>query len=556
MESPFQAHLDTNYVPSDSERVHIEEFLQGPLEELRDIEAELKDVEVELEAVRLRFQALNEKKEECERFIARHSALFNPIRILPDEILHAIFDRCTPDRQSFPARAATDHMSAGESPLLLTYVCQRWREIALDYRALWVKPYISTPPFQGDKARWNKRASKAAQLAGLWLSRTAGAPLDLTIISLDPDVTRWGLNTIWEAISPSSMQWQVLQLGIANPLLHFILSLPSDSVPRLEHLRILASEINTTGMNDLYASKNIIGGPSIHEISFHGGAVSLGGVHSVMRIPFPWHRLTNLTTSPFPLSRVEVLSICTRAPNLQRLFVRINTRLSDVPVSQNPGNDICLPKLTLLAIITNGEITNLLSRLRLPNLKVATLDTPEAGTDSLIAMIQLSQGNLRHLTVHSKAITSAEMTRCLALTPQLKCLWLFSRHSATGGTSPRLAMDEVLASLTPSQRQGSTPLPPPESREREVEASLPEEPVPCLCPNLKGIKLDTDEGPRITGQVIFEFIKGRRELRPQKLRTVTMIDRNRYSEMDVVEELKKEGVDTCGMSIDLQYRRP
>ncbi|KAJ3547791.1 hypothetical protein NMY22_g1513 [Coprinellus aureogranulatus] len=567
MESPFQAHLDTNYVPSDSDRARIEQFLQGPLEEVREIRAELKDVEMELEALRLRFKALNEKKQGRERFIARHRALLNPIRILPDEILRAVFDRCIPDRHSdtFPLTKPSNYMSVRKAPLLLTFICRRWREVAVDYPSLWDSPHIwIRQPSLAAQPDWNAKALKIAQLSRLWLSRAPDRPLDLTIVSPGPahDSASEGLRSIWETLSASTVRWRSLQLDVAHELLDIILSVPSTSVPTLNQLRLsLPFGCNTTRAATLFSERNLIGGAALRDVRFYSNATpSQVSTRSpgLTDIPLQWHRLAILDVTSFPLTDVDVLHILTKTPAVERCTVRI---AACGPLPPIPST-VILPKLVAVAFITHVNSTSLLTRLDMPKLRNALLVTLERGSDSLMAMVQQSQGKLRNLTVNSTTATSANIIHCLGLTPQLETLKLDSPRSPGGEIRPRLIADELLTALmspAPDKIPPSSPQPfenlVPIRREREGSTVSEESPT-FLCPNLTSIELNVHGYTGISDGALFEFIKRRRELRPQRLRAVTVVDRNHDPEMDIVEELKKQGVDIRGMSINLQYRLP
>ncbi|KAJ3547790.1 hypothetical protein NMY22_g1514 [Coprinellus aureogranulatus] len=555
MESPFQAYLDTNYVPLDSDRVHIEQLLQGPLQQVREINAELEDLQ-------RRFQALTGKKEEHERFIARHRALLNPVRILPDEILRAIFDRCVPEDQPFPPNGVTNCMSVEKAPLLLTFVCQRWREVALDYHALWAAPYISIPRStsrgpQGESD--DERTLKFAQFVGLWLSRALHMPLQLTVTSPKPPLTFKQHQHIWKAISLYSKQWRFLRVHVTNELLDTILSMPSSAVPILNLLQIsLVLPWRATEAARLYGAKNLIGGASIQAFCIHGEPWIPPQGHSplLMHIPLHWRQLTHLHILSINLSDKDVLSIFKKATSLQGCSITIDSFGLQDRFPSTP--DLNLPDLTYWSIITTGKLTGILSHLSLPNLRVVALVTQEEGPDSLIAIAQKSFG-LVSLNLQSRSITTAQLLQCLALTPRLERL---SINSLTGSNAA-LATDELLTSLTPPLLEDrfnlSSPLcSPPRGCHTGNDGEVPlMAGSTFLCPNLVTLDLNITFGQGVSDRALYTFIKRRRELpkRINSLRAIFMMDNRRDPEMDVIEELQKQAVDISEMTIDLEYRK-
>lgn len=84
---------------------------------------------------------------------------------LPAEVLCHIFDYCLPD---------TKHLSPTPdmAPILLTRVCRRWREVAVDMPSLWCR--LSIKVFLKD---WQHNAF----CYDTWLKRSRGRPLSLAL---------------------------------------------------------------------------------------------------------------------------------------------------------------------------------------------------------------------------------------------------------------------------------------------------------------------------------------------------------------------------------------
>ncbi|KAG1853891.1 hypothetical protein DFJ58DRAFT_684145, partial [Suillus subalutaceus] len=84
---------------------------------------------------------------------------------LPTEVLCYIFDYCLPDTKYL---SPTPDMA----PILLTRVCRRWREVAVDMPSLWCR--LSLKVFLKD---WQRNAF----CYDTWLKRSRGLPLSLAL---------------------------------------------------------------------------------------------------------------------------------------------------------------------------------------------------------------------------------------------------------------------------------------------------------------------------------------------------------------------------------------
>ncbi|KAG1886112.1 hypothetical protein F4604DRAFT_62910 [Suillus subluteus] len=84
---------------------------------------------------------------------------------LPTEILSQIFLYCLPEDEEClsPIRR--------QAPLLLTGICRRWREVAVDLPSLWCTLQLTADN------NWYRRA----RFYDSWLKRSAGRPLSLTL---------------------------------------------------------------------------------------------------------------------------------------------------------------------------------------------------------------------------------------------------------------------------------------------------------------------------------------------------------------------------------------
>ncbi|KAG1797275.1 hypothetical protein EV424DRAFT_96817 [Suillus variegatus] len=95
---------------------------------------------------------------------------------LPTEVLCHIFIHCLPQ---------TDYMlpNSKSPPMLLTRICRRWREVAVDMPSLWCR--LSMNIDHADSRNWRQ----AVFGYDLWLKRAQGRPLSLEIMCIENDTT-------------------------------------------------------------------------------------------------------------------------------------------------------------------------------------------------------------------------------------------------------------------------------------------------------------------------------------------------------------------------------
>ncbi|KAJ7151790.1 hypothetical protein C8R43DRAFT_1004385 [Mycena crocata] len=165
MESPFKEHLNTNYIPTDSE--------------IEDIHSHLVSHEAELERLNALLSDLSAQRDRLQDYVDSHKALISHARRLPQDILEIIFLECLPT-----GRNAV--MAASDPPQLLCHICSAWRFIALSMPGLWMSLHIPAKFVRGERI----------QVVTDWLERSAPFPLTLSLQCTDPE---WELRPNWTA---------------------------------------------------------------------------------------------------------------------------------------------------------------------------------------------------------------------------------------------------------------------------------------------------------------------------------------------------------------------
>ncbi|KAF9444110.1 hypothetical protein P691DRAFT_649531, partial [Macrolepiota fuliginosa MF-IS2] len=77
------------------------------------------------------------ERDKLSNLVEEHNALLTPFRKIPGDILTEIFVRCERGAKRDVVPDVPDSFDRDAGPLLLTQVCQRWRNHALATPQLW-----------------------------------------------------------------------------------------------------------------------------------------------------------------------------------------------------------------------------------------------------------------------------------------------------------------------------------------------------------------------------------------------------------------------------------
>jgi hypothetical protein len=144
-----------------------------------------------------------------------------PVWTLPNEIILEIFIRFLPIYPFCPPLAGL------LSPTLLTHICRRWREIALDSPELWRAIQFSYDGIPSDRQ---------LHIANLWLRRS-DSPLSIRIAeSHDPWAVPLDLSMAFSVLVPHRSRWEYLNLGASARLWH--LAANERRTPLLRHFHL------------------------------------------------------------------------------------------------------------------------------------------------------------------------------------------------------------------------------------------------------------------------------------------------------------------------------
>ncbi|KAJ6564884.1 hypothetical protein DFH09DRAFT_1158042 [Mycena vulgaris] len=233
----LKEHLGTNYVPSASERTHIQELCTKGSKKLSKV---MEEIEID----RRRLVASNGRRVALNDRIYPYYALISPMRALPPEILQEIFMACLP-----AGHDAVMHTS--EAPLLFGRICSAWRAISLSTPSLWSSLHLVVPrPSSGfsffvDDQAVRDDPAVAQRREGLrtWLQRSGTCPLSISVVndSTPDSITQECMDTI---LSYSRRLKSLALRHVSDETMSVLHSLRSEDVPLLKSIKIVDTTSN------------------------------------------------------------------------------------------------------------------------------------------------------------------------------------------------------------------------------------------------------------------------------------------------------------------------
>lgn len=196
-DSPFEQYFDSDYAPTPSEILRINELIDDRQAMVNDVDARTAELD------RMR-QELEDQRE---------------VRGLPPEIKFAIFEELhwmeTPPSSPHPSVA-------------LSHVCHQWRRVALAMPLLWTRINISTPTQALPEDQWLNHVRSSCDRAATFIRRAREIPLHIAIIFQDP--------------SDDLMSTRVLSSGFWDVIEEVVSGLNPAVRPESAHLLLRVSE--------------------------------------------------------------------------------------------------------------------------------------------------------------------------------------------------------------------------------------------------------------------------------------------------------------------------
>ncbi|KAG1878083.1 hypothetical protein DFJ58DRAFT_740648 [Suillus subalutaceus] len=153
---------NTNYSAFKLDYQNISAIVTERQQQLDAVSYEISLFETVIDSINCIHRQLVAKKNKITQSMNSHKRLVSALWRLPAEVLSQIFAHCLPiGHRLSPASEAV--------PMLLTRICRRWREVAVDMPSLWHRLSVGKD--------WQRRAF----CYEAWLKRSRGRPLSLEL---------------------------------------------------------------------------------------------------------------------------------------------------------------------------------------------------------------------------------------------------------------------------------------------------------------------------------------------------------------------------------------
>lgn len=162
-------------------------------------------LEKELSSLDRATKAIQQMRSQQGRYISFLANLLTPIGELPNELLLVIFRLCVPHRKKDEVVNLT--------PLRLSLVCSRWREIMLSSKELWMFTHINVDEQRGQKDRQTlkdyqedvgARTARSADILHLYFARSHPAALSVSVQGIHRHVTQ---HPLLDILASQSCRW-------------------------------------------------------------------------------------------------------------------------------------------------------------------------------------------------------------------------------------------------------------------------------------------------------------------------------------------------------------
>ncbi|KAJ7597593.1 hypothetical protein C8J56DRAFT_323785 [Mycena floridula] len=319
-------------------------------EDLPARQREIEALEDQISQLHMSIGILKSRKDVAIRALRIHKGMLNPVRRLPVELLRTIFSLCSLVSTPIEPRSSCSSMQYGQprEPWNLSYVSQRWREIAISIPEIWTS--IDSTSFFSNKSN--------TQLA---LERSGPSlPLDIGFVKSDRFHTSLKPSLI-ATLLPYSPRWRSLHLEIEFTV-EELRSLHG-RIDSLEYL-YLRCPCPTAETSQLFEIA-----PALKEV-----VVIYARPWKKADIPtpfqFPWCSLAKYSSRSEDGLSVHLGSLNLCGGSLTVLHLSNVTQRSVNPLPQS----IILPNLEKLAVsFSDTGLTSLLGKLTLPSLRCLSL---------------------------------------------------------------------------------------------------------------------------------------------------------------------------------------
>ncbi|RXW11218.1 hypothetical protein EST38_g14637 [Candolleomyces aberdarensis] len=505
--------FSVHYVPSDEEIPAIRDMIRKGEEALKNIEWRMEELKREL-------RALEKRQEVQKRAVNKHKNLLAPIQRVNMDVLTPIFLSVLDDNDL--------EISANHPAVVISHVCQRWREVSLSTKLLWRHLHVQLPLYpwsSSERNTWTVKVVNLVQMTKLWISRSGNSHLNVKIVDVgnlsggpvgnDAAFVAQSIefHNLMGVICSSSMRWKDLCLFIGFPqarLPNFptarLLTVPPQCIPALTTVKLHCDIVEfrqTNPLNEhMVSSTNIFSAPTLRSLRI-GSRVMF---HDLMRMPVAWSNLEHLffdgypTESPHRFDAAQALTLFEECKNLVTCHLALQRDVT-IPTGRAP---VPLQKLRELAFTphTSQLPKGFAPFLILPSLRKLEVITgygectpreyEESGFSEFFGRFRPT---LEGATFCYKSLTQTGLHDCLGDLPNVTSLGLVSdcRIITFANAGAANLNGDLFKHLSPEFDETGTAV-----------TQLP------LCPRIEAFKFGAFRG-EVAEEALVDFIETRRQ---------------------------------------------
>ncbi|KAG2141929.1 hypothetical protein DEU56DRAFT_271090 [Suillus clintonianus] len=324
---------------------------------------------------------LIEKKKKITESINLHNRLGSALWRLPTEVLSEIFIHCLPE---------TSHPTSALAPMLLTVICRRWREVAMDMPNLWCRLLLKVC---GD---WQRKVL----CYDSWLKRSRGLPLSLVFHC-------YAHNSTW------------LVRNLLRPYINEIVSLAVFAVRLIDKPERMAAylpalqelTLSTVGCGLPVPTTGHSFSPNLRSLTVIGPLFDLGIISSFNPV---WSHLTHVNLAMRHLNAFfHLLHLCFALSSSKICIIHNRTQALE-PFTH--------AKLQALHINSGTNcLPDLFNALSLPDLRILNVSYSQTWHHKeFMAFLMRSNCPLERIFGLGVTMTDEQRAECVALIPSLQ----------------------------------------------------------------------------------------------------------------------------------------
>lgn len=414
-ETPVPHILFTNATPATHEEPQIHGYIHTTSKAIGQLDWEI----ARLTAI---LQMLTLERDKLVNLVEEHKALLTPFRKFPGDILTEIFVRCERGSRCDVVPDVPDSFDRNAGPLLLTQVCQQWRDHALRMPELWSDIRIRI-------GRGELQESRRLPLLHAWLERSSNHPLNVCMVERQlrsPVYNSDSRNMAVAMLIAASRRWRRLTLALRSVTVHWPLftNLKGLPLPMLQHCTITAppeDQVNDSGQPHEVLTNLLSGATALTSLRLDYNVTFLG-------LNLPQQNITHLDLYTITKDRsipvqmaFDTLAHC---PNIASLRARCH-----VPAPFSPSSHLYHPSLASLDIRIDTDsgpgAETLLTHVTPPQLIHLAISTPELEWDQDTIMSFVARcAPLQSLTLRCKKIEKRQLLELLGQMRELMSLTL------------------------------------------------------------------------------------------------------------------------------------